>query len=113
MIKNYFFYIFFAFSLFIAWPSEAQNKGTVSSAQEHIPGLTIYPNPVNSQSNYIYIISKFNAPKQVQIFDVLGKLLMSKNLSDKELNISQFKKGIYILKITEKGQSETRKLVIK
>ncbi|OBQ57294.1 T9SS type A sorting domain-containing protein [Tamlana sp. s12] len=113
MVKNYFFYIFLIFTLFIALPSEAQNKETISSAIENIPGLTIYPNPVNSQNTYVHIISKLNAPKQVQIFDVLGKRLMSKNLVGRELNISQLSKGIYILKITEKGQSETRKLVIK
>ncbi|MBU2950747.1 T9SS type A sorting domain-containing protein [Tamlana agarivorans] len=113
MKKNYIFFLFITFSLFFALPTEAQNKGKLASAEESIEGLTIYPNPVNDQTTHINIASAINAPKFIDIYNVLGKRLFSKKLIGKELNISQLQKGIYILKITENNLSETRKLVIR
>ncbi|KAB1068370.1 T9SS type A sorting domain-containing protein [Tamlana haliotis] len=113
MKKKYFFFLFIAFSLLLAFPTEAQNKGAFSSVEENIPGLNIYPNPVNSQTTYINIVSTMNATKNIEIYNVLGKRLFATKLSGRELNISQLNKGIYILKITENEFSETRKLVIK
>ncbi|MDO6760635.1 T9SS type A sorting domain-containing protein [Tamlana sp. 2_MG-2023] len=113
MKKNYIFFLFFAFSLFLALPTAAQNIGAKSSMEESIEGLTIYPNPVNNQTTHINIASAINAPKFIEIYNVLGKRLFSTKLLGRELNISQLNKGIYILKITENNQSETRKLVIR
>ncbi len=81
--------------------------------QEHIEGLSIYPNPVSNGRLYVYIDTRKNLTKKVEIFDVLGKQIYSTNLSGKELNISQFSTGVYFLKITENNISEARKLVIK
>ncbi|HHC79756.1 MAG TPA: T9SS type A sorting domain-containing protein, partial [Flavobacteriia bacterium] len=70
-----------------------------------------YPNPV---TNGILTINTFsNADKKIQIFDILGKQVISTNLRGKELNVSKLNSGIYILKILEEGKTATRKLVIK
>jgi len=83
------------------------------SPPEQIEGLTIYPNPVSNNKPFIYITSKNNLSKTVDVFNVLGKRIFSVALTGKELNISQLSTGVYILKITENNMSETRKLVIK
>ena len=81
------------------------------SKTEIIEDLSIYPNPVSNGK--IYITTKENLTKEIEIFDVLGKKVFSASLFGKELNISKLTPGIYILKIKENDSSATRKLVVK
>jgi hypothetical protein len=78
---------------------------------EDIAGLNIYPNPVSNGK--IYITSTLNFAKEVNIYDVLGKKVVSRKLIGKELNITDLKPGVYILKIVENNFSATRKLVVR
>lgn len=89
-----------------------EDLNTVQSSQ-NIEGLALYPNPVRSSTKTIYITSKSNALKKVSIYNVLGKQISKTVFTNKTLDISALKSGIYILKITESNISETRKLVIK
>ncbi len=84
---------------------------TLRVERNAIAGFSLYPNPV---TNGILTINTFsNADKKIQIFDILGKQVISTNLRGKELNVSKLNSGIYILKILEEGKTATRKLVIK
>ena len=67
-----------------------------------------YPNPASGQK--VYITTKSNKPKKVEIYNVLGKNVLSANLAGNELNISSLDPGIYIMKIQEGKSSATRKL---
>ncbi len=90
---------------------EQVDKISRISKGEEIKGLAIYPNPV---SNGMLRITTFeNAKKTVQIFDVLGKQVLSKIIHSQALNISMLNSGIYIIKVFEKGKVATRKLVVK
>ena len=46
------------------------------------------------------------------IFDVLGKQVHQAT-TENSVNISSLSPGIYVVKITEKGKTATRKLVVK
>lgn len=81
------------------------------STPETIEDLAIYPNPVSNGK--IFITSKQNLSKEIEIFDVLGKKIFTTSLLGKELNISKLTPGIYILKIKEGNSSATRKLVVR
>ncbi|WP_194766685.1 T9SS type A sorting domain-containing protein [Tamlana sp. I1] len=113
MKKNYIFYLFLSITLFTSQYIGAQNKGTTNFMEEKIENLTIYPNPVSSQNTFVNIISKENATKTIEFYNVLGKRLFSTKITGKQLNISQLSKGVYLLRITENKSSETRKLVVK
>ncbi len=89
----------------------SQIAETNSSNTETIEDLSIYPNPVSNGK--IYITSKQNLAKDIEIFDVLGKKIYSTSIFGKELNISKLTPGIYILKIKENNSSATRKLVVR
>ena len=92
---------------------DAQNDVINPSTRANIEGLSIYPNPVNNHRSFINIASKLSLIKNIEVFDVLGKRVSAAVLSGKELNISNLRKGVYILRITENNISESRKLVIK
>lgn len=113
MQKNYVVTFMFMLLFVMASQGFSQTTATHLPPQEHIEGLSIYPNPVSNGKLYIYITSKRGLNKQVTVYDVLGKQISATMLTGKEFNISQLGTGVYILKITENNISETRKLVIK
>lgn len=110
-MKNYFYFIFLMIALGFGLVGVAQTLPLKIGASNDITDLVIYPNPVSNGK--IYITTKHNLTKQVEIYDVLGKKILSSSLFGKELNISRLTPGIYILKIKEGVQSETRKLVVR
>lgn len=112
-MKNYFYILFLTICLGFGATSHAQINAskTSVSASEGIVDLSIYPNPVSNGK--IYITTKENLSKEIEIYDVLGKKILSASLFGKELNISKLTPGIYILKIKEGSNSATRKLVVR
>lgn len=110
-MKNYFYTLLLTMALGFGGATYAQSNPVKTPASGTITDLTIYPNPVSNGK--IYITTKENLTKDIEIFDVLGKKVLSSSLFGKELNISKLTQGIYILKIKEGNDSATRKLVIK
>lgn len=84
-----------------------------SKYEEYIEneGLILYPNPLTG--NVLNIISKNNDAMTVQIFNVLGELVVNSPVVNKQISISNLTSGIYIVKITENDKVATRKLIIK
>lgn len=106
MKKKYFYITLLLFFLFTLGAAAQDNKG------ETIDGLNIYPNPVST--GRIYITSKSSLNKEVEIYDVLGKKILTATLtSSKELNITSLTPGVYIIKIKEGDATATKKLIVK
>lgn len=83
---------------------------TVLSVNENnISGLKIYPNPAKTN---LFITSDNFETKQVEIYNVLGKVVLSAKATNAPVNISALSNGIYVVKVTENGKSSTRKLII-
>jgi hypothetical protein len=78
---------------------------------DNIAGLKMYPNPLSG--NVLNITTDANATKAVAVYDVLGKQVINTITSNGTVNVSGLTSGIYIVKITEEGQTATRKLVVK
>jgi Secretion system C-terminal sorting domain len=111
MIKKYLI-LTFLLVLFVAQNTLATNNNSVLPIVQDpiIEGLSVYPNPNNTGK--VYITTKLNLEKKVEIFDVLGKKIIDVVLFAKELNISQLNPGVYIIKIKEGEATATRKLII-
>ena len=85
---------------------------TLSIGRTEIEGFAIYPNPVSNGE--FSIRTRNGVSKSVQIFDMLGKQVYSKEVQANEnVKISNLNSGIYILKVQEEGRLATRKLVVK
>ncbi len=90
----------------------AQNPSLPAYTQEKpITGLSIYPNPVTGSK--VFITSEKNLAKEVEIYNVLGKMVLSARMIGKELDVTDLTPGIYILKIREGNTQATRKLVVR
>jgi hypothetical protein len=84
----------------------------LSVTKDEIIGLSVYPNPVKNKT--FYVSSKSNSLKRIELYDVLGKQILSKIIVDKEsINVGHLTSGIYILKVKESNNSSIRKLIIK
>ncbi|EGV42204.2 T9SS type A sorting domain-containing protein [Bizionia argentinensis JUB59] len=111
-MKKTTYLIFLFFTLFSISESFSQSLDREATANsKNIENLLIYPNPVSNGK--LYVATKNNFVKQISVYNVLGKQVMSQSLSGKELNISELKAGIYIIKITENKLNATRKLIVK
>jgi hypothetical protein len=111
-MKQLYLILILSFGLFcFSEPVMAQASPEVSVKELPIEGLSIYPNPASGQK--VYVITKENKAKKVEIYNVLGKNILSANLTGSELNISSLDPGVYIMKIQEGRYSATRKLVVR
>ncbi|TXD54225.1 T9SS type A sorting domain-containing protein [Polaribacter sp. IC063] len=96
------------------WDDLSFFKNTTASLKENtIEGFTTYPNPVTN--NIFTIKSNSSETKEVSIFNVLGKRVLSSRFSGIQSNVdvSSISAGLYILKVTEGTKTATSKLVIR
>jgi len=75
------------------------------------PSFTISPNPARERMN-IELNPRIQNAK-LQIYDVLGKRIIDKEISDinASLNVSNWNNGIYIVRLTSGDLSETKRFV--
>ncbi len=78
--------------------------------------VIVYPNPNNGIFN-IEISNKEITNSSIQICNMQGKIILQKDLSNsvnytENIDISNFAKGIYLLKVEIKGKSIFKKLIV-
>jgi len=84
-----------------------------SRTENNLEKTQIYPNPVTTGK--IYINSESNTVKDIDLYDMLGKKVLSTDMNgyQKEISVGTLKAGVYLLKVTERSNSITRKIIIK
>lgn len=116
-MKEKYLYIFLLLLItsFSVQAQTAKNNGIVEQVKTEntLEKVQIYPNPVTSGK--IYINSESNTFKTIELYDMLGKRIFSTDMNNyqKEINVSHLKAGVYIMKVTEKSNNITRKIIIK
>lgn len=105
MPKKY-LYIFVITAMLFCQSFYAQNNKPVQSEV-----VNFYPNPVTKGK--IFITTKSNLIRDIEVYDVLGKKIFQVTQISKEVNISNIPSGIYIIKIREGETTFTRKLIVK
>jgi|SRR5690606_28217752 len=104
-------FLLVCFLLFSNGIAAQSNSLPAYTPEKPISELSIYPNPVTGSK--VFISTEKNQPKEVEVYNVLGKVVLSAKLIGKELDVSELTPGIYILKIKEGNNQATRKLVVK
>ncbi|RUA28364.1 MAG: T9SS C-terminal target domain-containing protein [Bacteroidetes bacterium] len=92
------------------YPIATYTNPALSNATFTQANFSIYPNPTNK--GYVNIKTTSNSAVNVTVFDLLGKKVITKTLSNNKLNVSSLKSGVYLLNIEQNGASTTKKLVI-
>ncbi len=87
--------------------------GNLTSINTNTVSLwNIYPNPASS---VVYIENAISRPVQIEIFNSFGQKMQTtqNSFNDKtEINITDFKSGIYIIRITDNHCVMTKKLIV-
>lgn len=83
------------------------STGALATNQFQIEGLKIFVN-----YNQLNVVSENNVLKSVAVYNVLGKQVINTTTSGNPINVSELASGIYIVKVTENGKSNTLKVVI-
>lgn len=96
---------------FIDHPEYVQNIwGSLLSNKEFVNSdFKMFPNPVSG--NYLNI--KTNQALNIGVYDVLGKLIITTKVdsNNSKIDISQLKKGLYLIKLSSEEGSITKKLI--
>lgn len=89
--------------------SPFSSNGQLGVNQNLLENVSLYPNPATAT---IHIKNAENA--NVQVYDVLGKMILSKNniSMDAELNVAQLQAGTYFMKISKDNLVTTKKFVV-
>ncbi len=95
------------------YPREASDIIATSAITENnIDGFRAYPNPVTN--GQFFVSSDNNVEKQVIVYDLLGKVVLSTEINNNQaINVSQLKTGIYMVKVVEESNVALHKLMIK
>lgn len=72
--------------------------------------LKLYPNPVSD--GQLNINSTTTENISVRVFDILGKEVISEELTNNSLDVSRLNAGLYIVKLTQGNATVTKKLII-
>ena len=78
---------------------------TASISDVRISKFAFYPNPASTQLTFIGNVDG----EVAQVFDVLGRIQLSKTILNNKLNIDKLDNGVYFLKV----QDQVQKLIIK
>ena len=74
-------------------------------------GLKIFPNPVSS--GYVTLKTSVSGIKNVELFDLNGKIVLKTSLNTNTLNVGSINPGVYFIKLSVNGVVETSKLIIR
>ena len=89
----------------------SQNDFTLSNPELNSVQFSVYPNPTST--GFVNISSSNSENILVAVFDILGKQVINKTISNNRLNVSALNSGIYIMRISQNNATVTKKLVIK
>ena len=107
-MRKLYFVIIMAFPLF----TFGQELVSVNTQQiSELQGFKMYPNPVYGDE--VYITTETNGVKSIKIYDVFGEIVLTDRISTNTLNVARLVPGVYVLQVTEREKTMTRKLVIK
>ncbi|MCE3075882.1 YncE family protein [Chryseobacterium gwangjuense] len=87
----------------------AYNTSSLSTSENTKPSkLSLYPNPASDK----FFVQGLKSGK-VQIYDLSGRLMMTTDYTQSGVDVNNLSKGIYVVKITDKNNTFTEKLIIK
>ncbi|MFK8101221.1 MAG: T9SS type A sorting domain-containing protein [Saprospiraceae bacterium] len=73
--------------------------------------IEIFPNPASTQ---IFLKNETNAELAgtVELYDLTGRLILSENYRGGAINIADLEKGVYLVRLVQKGQTQQQRLLI-
>ena len=86
-------------------------EGTLGINDINSLQMKLYPNPADG--NYVTIQTSTYGVKQIEVYNLLGKLLLNTEIKTDNLDVSLLNEGVYLIKVSIEGKSKISKLIIK
>ena len=93
------------------WYSLLTSEGTLSTNDNQLLEMRVFPNPVDA--NYISILSPISGDKEIEIYTLTGRKVLQTTILNSTLNIESLTAGFYMIKVTIDNKSKTSKLVVR
>jgi hypothetical protein len=113
--------------MMLLWSSNSTVRGTGWNAsysmtvgteeKENFTKLNVFPNPASDKLNIAFTLTESQNVK-VEILSLNGLLLYTESINsvkgdfNRTINISEYAKGIYLLKLTSDRGTSVRKVVV-
>jgi hypothetical protein len=94
------------------WETTVENTLSVNSFDELVNKISIYPNPAQAEINFKSNIN-FNKNANYSVVDISGKVVMTGKLTDKKVDVSNLKTGLYFVNLDVDGTKQTLKFIKK
>ncbi|MBW6482924.1 MAG: T9SS type A sorting domain-containing protein, partial [Vicingaceae bacterium] len=91
----------------------SNNETNATNTKEN--GITLYPNPANSQITVTHQLETKNGTVSLEIMDIMGRVLLNKtiNNTNNNIDINQLSSGLYFFTVSQNGNVlESGKLVV-
>jgi hypothetical protein len=85
-------------------------EANLLASSNTLTNVSIYPNPSNT--GLVTIETASNEAAAVEVYNLLGKQVISQTLTNSTLNVANLSSGVYLVKVSVEGKSATKKLVI-
>jgi hypothetical protein len=82
---------------------------TLGINENTIEGFSVFPTISNGK---VYVLTASKAPKNIKVYDFIGKQVFSLQTSDKEVNLINLPSGVYVMRIEQDNKTGIKKLII-
>tara|TARA_R110000787_G_scaffold167495_5_gene280437 strand:- start:4874 stop:6577 length:1704 start_codon:yes stop_codon:yes gene_type:complete len=86
-----------------------EGNGVLSTYNEELTNFSIYPNP--SENGIFKFTSGDAGAYFIEVFDISGRMVISKTQIENTINLSSLSKGIYLAKVNSDEKTKTIKLI--
>ena len=86
-----------------------EGNGILDATSNELIYFNVYPNP--SKNGIFNFISGDASDYFIEVFDISGRMVISKTQIENTINLSSLSKGIYLAKVNSDGKTKTIKLI--
>jgi hypothetical protein len=103
--------------VFVNYPPNCQNTFLNTANISLDEAVSVFPNPTSGKVTLSYMLQN-NKPVSVEVFNVSGSKVASFNnlksgLGHTEINLAQFGNGVYMIRLSNDGQTTTKRVVVR
>ncbi len=103
--------------VFVNYPPNCQNTYLSTANVSLEDAVSVFPNPTSGKVTLSYMLQN-SKPVSVEVFNVSGSKVASFNnlksgLGHTEINLAQYGNGVYMIRLSNDGQTTTKRVVVR
>jgi len=103
--------------VFVNYPPNCQNTYLSTANISLDEAVSVFPNPTSGKVTLSYMLQN-SKPVSVEVFNVSGSKVASfsnlkSGLGHTEINLAQFGNGVYMIRLSNDGQTTTKRVVVR